>query len=183
RQRAFPIGKELGEVGALEQALRDQDLAGFEAGEHGTERSRADRLSVKIARRKVEPGKTERAACFGESEEIVVPARVEETILGDRARGNQTDDGAAHRRLATALFRLRRVLDLFTDRDLEALADEAREIGLAGMNRNTAHRDVDAVMLTASRQGDVERRRGLHRVGEEELVEIAHAIEQKTIGV
>src|SRR6185369_11923012 len=102
--------------------------------------------------REVEPGETESATRLGEGEEIIVPTSVEETVLGDRPWGDKADDGAAHRRLPAALLRLRRVFDLLADRDLEALADEARQIGLAGMNRHPAHRDVDAVMLAASGQ-------------------------------
>ena len=112
-----------------------------------------------------------------------MPPRVEQPVLGQRAGRDDAHDGAAHRRLAAALLGLGRVLHLLADGDLEALADQAREIGLGGMHRHAAHRDVGALVLAALGQRDVERRRRLDRVVEEQLVEIAHAIEQQAVGM
>ena len=49
------------------------------------------------------------------------------------------------------------------------------------MHRHAAHRDLLAGMLPAPGQHDVERRSGRLRIGEEQLVEIAHAQEQQRI--
>ena len=70
-----------------------------------------------------------------------------------------------------------RVLHLLGDRDAEAAADQAGEVGLGGMHRHAAHRDRLAGMLAALGQRDVERGGGGLGVGEEQLVEIAHAEE------
>ena len=64
---------------------------------------------------------------------------------------------APDQRLAAALLGIGRVFDLLADRDLETLADEAREIGLVAMRRHAAHRHFFAVMLAAFGERDVER--------------------------
>jgi malate dehydrogenase (oxaloacetate-decarboxylating)(NADP+) len=51
------------------------------------------------------------------------------------------------------------------------------------MDRHAAHRDVLALMLAALGQRDAERAAGDFRVLEEQLVEIAHAVEQQRIGI
>ena len=59
----------------------------------------------------------------------------------------------------------------------------SREIALDAVERHAGHRDRLAGRLTARRQRDVEQPRGALRVVEEQLVEIAHAIEQQHVGV
>ena len=51
------------------------------------------------------------------------------------------------------------------------------------MNRHAAHGDVLAEMLAALRQRDAERARRIDRILEEELVEIAHSIEEQAAGI
>ena len=119
------------------------------------------------------------AAGFGDAGEVIVPARVEQAVLGQGAGRDDPHDGALDRPLVAAAARLGRVLDLLADRDLEAGADQLREIAVGGMHRHAAHRDVGAVVLAALGQRDVERRRRRHRVVEEQLVEIPHAKEQQ----
>ena len=41
------------------------------------------------------------------------------------------------------------IFDLLADGDAEALADEAGEIGLGGVHRHAAHRDILALVLAA----------------------------------
>ena len=101
-------------------------------------------------------------------------AGVEQPVLGQGAGGDDPDDRAAHRAFGAAFFRFGRVLDLFADRDLEAGADQPREIGLGGVHRNAAHRNVGAVVPTALGQRDVERLRRGDRVVEKQLEKIAH---------
>ena len=109
--------------------------------------------------------------------------RIEQRILGDRAGRDDAHDVALDHRLAAALLGLGRVFDLLADGDLEALADQAREIGLVAVDRHAAHRDVLARVLAALGERDVEGRGGLHRVVEEQLVEVAHAVEQQAVGM
>ena len=110
-------------------------------------------------------------------------AGVEQAFLGERAWGDEADHVAPHHGLRTALPRLRRVLDLLADRDAVALRDQALEIFVGRMDRHAAHGNVLAEMLAALGERDAERARGDRGVLEEQLVEIAHAVEQETIGV
>ena len=124
-----------------------------------------------------------RPARLGERGQVIVAARVEQAVLGQGARRDDAHHVAPDHRLGAALLGLGRILDLLADRDLEALADQLGEIALGGVHRHAAHRDVVALMLAALGQRDVERRRGLRRILEEQLVEIAHAVEQQIVGM
>ena len=109
--------------------------------------------------------------------------RIEQALLGKRARGNEADHVAPHHGLRSPLARLGRILDLLAHRDAMALRDQALEIFVGGMDRHAAHRDVLPEMLAALGERDAERAGGDRSVLEEQLVEIAHAVEQEAIGV
>ena len=166
-------------------ALGDQQFAGGEAGQLGGQGRRFERHGLEAAGRDVEPGQTQRClgAGAGQRSQIIMSAGIEQRVLGQRTRGHQPCDGAGDDRSGAALLRLGRVLDLLADRDLEARADQPFEIGLVAVDRHAAHRDVGAGMLAALRQRDVEGGGGGDRVVEEELVEIAHAVEEQRAGV
>ena len=66
--------------------------------------------------------------------------------------------------------------------DLEPFADQRSRYCVVGVYRHAAHGDVLALVLAPFGEGDVERRGGLDRVIEEQLVEIAHAEEQQGPG-
>jgi hypothetical protein len=51
------------------------------------------------------------------------------------------------------------------------------------MHRHAAHRNLLSHVLAAFRQRDTERTRGLDRILEKQLVEIAHAVEQERIRI
>ncbi len=85
--------------------------------------------------------------------------------------------------LGAALLGLGRVFQLFADGDLEALADQPRQIAVHGVDRHPGHGDVLALVLAAFGQGDAQRRRRLLRVLEEQFVEVAHAEEQHGFGL
>src|SRR3546814_2105518 len=72
-------------------------------------------------------------------------------------------------------------LHLLGDRDAMPRPDESREIGFGRMDGNAAHRHRRPAMLAARRQRDVERRCGRLCIVEEQLEEIAHAIEEQAI--
>ena len=93
-----------------------------------------------------------------------------ELLVPDRLLARDPLKAALDDRLRAALLGLGRILDLLADGDLEALADQARQIGLVAVHRYAAHLDVLAEMLAALGQRDVEGRRGLHRIVEEQLV-------------
>ncbi len=183
RQRRLPFGEQLEQRRAGQQPLGQQDLARHQAGEIARERRLAGRRQRESAGRQIEPGEPDLAARLGDAGEIIVPARVEEALLGQGAGGDDADDRPPHRTLAAAPPRLGGILDLVADRDLEAGADQAREIGFGGVDRDAAHRDVGAVVPAALGQRDVERLRRGGRVVEEQLEKIAHPEEQQAAGV
>ncbi len=169
--------------------VADQHLAGAEPGKLAGKVAGADRRREQLAGGNVERGQRERSlAAFASrstedcGEEIMGPG-IEQALLGERARCDQADHIAPHHGLRPALPRLRRVLNLFADRNAMALRDQALEIFVSGMDRHTAHGDVLAEMLAALGQRDAERPAGDGGILEEQLVEIAHAVEQEAIGV
>ena len=86
-------------------------------------------------------------------------------------------------RFRAAFLGLCRVLGLLADGDPEAKADELLQIVVGGMNRHAAHRNVAAEMLAALGERDRQGAGRLDGVIEEQLVEIAHPVEQQEIGV
>ena len=89
---------------------------------------------------------------------------------------------AADHGFGSALLRFRRIFRLFAHGDPVAEADEALEV-IVGAPINAAHRDVLAEMLASLGQHDPERPARDLRILEEELVEIAHPVEEEAIGV
>ena len=136
------------------------------------------------------PCQTILAADITEGGEVIVFAGIEKRVLGQRALGNDADDIAVDEgfggRAAFFLgagFGFFGRFGLFADGDLIAGADEFGEIGLVGVERDAAHRDIIAVSLAALGQGDVEGFGCGNRVIVEKLVEIAHAVEEQGIGI
>jgi hypothetical protein len=109
--------------------------------------------------------------------------RVEQFLLGERARRDQPGHVAPHHRFRAAFLGFRRILGLLADRDPEPERDQLLQIIVGRMHRHAAHRDILAQVLAALGQRDAERPRRVHRVLEEQLVEIPHPVEQKRIRV
>ena len=125
-------------------------------------------------------------SCCGGAEQRgqeIMRARVEQAFLGKRPRRDEADDVTANHRLRPALPRLGGVLELLAHSDAMTLGDETLEIVVSRAHRHAAHRNVLALMLAALGERDAERARGDLGVLEEQLVEIAHAVEQEAIGV
>jgi len=111
-----------------------------------------------------------------------VAARVEQALLGQSARGDDADDRPPQH-LGAAPLGLGGILDLVADRDLEPGPDQASEIGLGGVHRHPAHRDVGALVPAALGQRDVERPGGGDGILEKQLEEITHPEEQEAARV
>ena len=181
RRGGAGLGDQAAQLGLL--ALGDQHLARGEPRQHRPEPGAGAGRDREVAGGDVGPGEGALAAHLGIGGEIIVASGFEQAFLGQRARGHQTDHRAGHHGFRAAFLCRRRILHLLADCDPEALADQGQEIALGGMDRHAAHGDVLAEMLAALGQGDVERRRRGLGVGEEHLVEIAHAIEEQRIGM
>ena len=181
RQRRLPVAEQLEMLRLLQQAIGQQQFARLEAGECSREIGRLRRLHEEVAGGDIEPGEAEGAAGIGERCQVVVAGGIEQGLLGDRAGGDDADDLAPHDGFGAALAGLVGILHLLADGHLAAAADRLGEIAVERMGGHAAHRNVLAAMLAAPGERDVENGRGLQRILEEQLVEIAHAVEQQTI--
>jgi hypothetical protein len=164
---------------ARQQPVGHQKLARRQPRQGGGKLARFQRLGGEVGGREVEPGQRQLALRLGDGGEVIVAARIEQGVFGQGAGRDDTDHGALDHRLGATLLGLGGVLDLLADRDLEALPDQARQVGLVAVHRHAAHPDVFAEMLAALGQRDVERGRSFHRVIKKQLVEIAHPIEHQ----
>ena len=142
-----------------------------------------ERLGLESAGRNVDPGETENPLGLGERGEVVVAPRLEQGIFGQRAGRDDPDDLAGDDRLGAPFARLRGILRLFANRHPKTLADEALQIGIGGVDRHPAHRHIRSPVTTAAGQRNVERLCGGDRVLEEQLVEVAHSVEQEATRV
>jgi len=171
------------------QRIRHDDLARLEPGDGGRHGGAVALGDAELAGRDVDPGEREpavvlaRGARAGERQQVVVALRVEQRILGQGAGRHQPGDVAPHHALGPALLRLGRVLELLADGDAVAERNQAVEVLFRALDRHAAHRNVAAEMLAALGQHDVERAARDLGVGEEQLVEIAHPVEQEAIRI
>src|SRR5579883_3240900 len=125
RQDILPLTKLLEQFAALDQPFGKEYFAWLQPRERRTESGGGDRLEPKRAGRKLEPGKGQLAAGIRQRREIIVAARIEQVLLGYRARRDDTDHRPPDPRLAAALLGVGRLLHLFADGNAEPLPDEA----------------------------------------------------------
>ena len=102
----------------------------------------------------------------------------EQVALGQRARRDDADDLALDRPLGRA-----DLADLLADRDRFAEPDQLGEVAVDRVHRHAGHRDRLAGARAARGQGDVEQAMRALRVVEEELVEVAHPVEEERVGM
>ena len=102
----------------------------------------------------------------------------EQVALGQRARRDDADDLALDRPLGRA-----DLADLLADRDRLAEPDQLGEVAVDRVHRHAGHRDRLARARAARGQGDVEQAMRALRVVEEELVEVAHPVEEERVGM
>ena len=183
-QRA-QIGRNLGV--RIERVGHD-DLARLDARDLGGERKAVAFGHAKFAGRNVEIGERKQRRRVGrggarahDRRQIIVAPRIEQRVFGERAGGDQPDHVARDDALCAALLCLRRVFGLLAHRDAEARRDQLVQIFVRAHHRHAAHRDVRALVLAALGQHDAERAARDLGVLEEQLVEIAHPVEQQAI--
>ena len=166
--------------------LRQQDLGGPQPQEFAFEIGGAGFAEQEFAGRDVERGQMiarHGLAGLRHRREEIVGAGDQQRILGERAGRHQPHHVAPHHGLWPAPLRHLGVFELLGDGHAEALADELLQIFVRARHRHAAHRDVFARVLPALRKLNAERARRLHRVVEEQLEEIAHAVEEHEIRV
>ena len=136
-----------------------------------------------LSGRKIRPSDGCLASDCHERGQIVVGSCIQKRVFGQGARGHQPDHPAFDHRFRATLLCLGRRFKLFADSDAEPFADQGQKIALGGMYRDPAHRDILTLMLAPLGQCDVERGCGGLGILEEQLVEIAHPIEQERHGI
>ncbi len=190
RRRHGGLGRALGLPLAERQTGGSQDFRRIEPAQECRQSVARNGGGLEQAGGDVEPGGADAllpdallpgVLLFGrQRQQQIGPRGVEQRLLDDRSRRDQAHHAAADRGFAARGFR---VVQLLGDGDAPAAADQPREIGFGAVHRDAAHRDRRARVLAARGERDVERRRGGFRVGEEHLVEIAHAEEQQRVGL
>ena len=171
------------QLGIAIERVRHDHLARLETGDLRPEPGAIAFGNSEFSGRDIDPAEREAVAGGGarrrDGEQVIVAPRIEQRVLGQRARRDQPDHVPAHHALGSALPRLGRILDLLADRDAMAERDQAVKILIGTVHRHAAHRDVAAEMLAALGEHDAERARGDLGILEEQLVEVAHPVEQQ----
>src|SRR5205823_4936155 len=165
--------------GLIAGAFGEQQLRGLQPLE-----LRGERLSPlalehrEAAGGEIEPGEPEAPSIARRRGNEGVPALLEQRGFG---HGSRRDD--THHRPLDRTPGSGRVGQLLADRDALALAHQPPEIGVHGVIRHARHRDRLAGRLAARGERDVEERSGPAGVVVEQLVEIAHAVEEQHVRV
>ena len=131
-----------------------------------------------LALRQRRPRQPEALAATRHCEQHGVALLGEQVALGQRPRRDDANHLALDRPLARTDF-----ADLLADRDRLAELHEPGQVGVDRVVRHAGHRDRLAGTGAARRQGDVEEAVRLLRVVVEELVEIAHPVEDERVGM
>jgi hypothetical protein len=171
----------------VEEGIGHDQLARVDAGNIGEQPVRRGYCHPEDAGGNIDPGERQLLLLASlhatEHHQVVRRGRIEQLFLGDRARRDQPDHVAPDHGFVAALLRLCRILHLLADGDAEPERDQLLEVVVGRMHGHAAHGNVFAAMLAALRQCDAERTAGRLGVFEEELVEIAHAIEQQAVRI
>ncbi len=189
RQRRAGLADQTAKIGVAREILAGQHLAGSDPRQLAWKIDKPRRRRDQLARGDVDGGKREArlgaflVAAAKQSGEKIVRAGVEQRLFGERAGGNEPHHVTAHHRFRPALLGLGRILGLLAHGHAMPLGDQALKIVVGRVHRHAAHGDVLPEMLAALGERDAERAGSDRRVVEEHLVEIAHAVEQQTVGV
>ena len=128
------------------------------------------------ARHEVQPGDSGTLANGNVRGEKAVALGVEQIGVGERAGRDDARHLALDRTLAGG-----RVADLLDDHHRFALPHELREVRLERVIGNARHRNRRPGRLSAGGQRDVEQARRAFGVDVEQLVEVAHPVEQQLV--
>ena len=158
-----------------------QYFGGLQAGEFVGQLGRGDDFGLEFAALQGGPGEADRL--LG----LAVPSHGGDAVgffvfqqggIGERAGGNDAHHFARHGAFIGAHF-----AHLLANGHAAAELDQFGQVLLGRMVRHAGHFDGLAVDLAAGGERDIEQAGGFFGVGEEELVEVAHAVEQEFVGV
>jgi hypothetical protein len=126
--------------------------------------------------REVQPRDSGAIAVGDDGCERRIAPGIEQSNVSKRTGGHDARDLALDQPLAR-----RGVADLVDDHRALPAVQQAHQMLLERVIGHAGHRDRRAGRLAASRQRDVEQPRGALGVGVEQLVEIAHPVEQQPV--
>ncbi len=127
------------------------------------------------AGRQLEPGECRGALGVApEGGQVAALGALQQAGVGHRSGGVGADDLAPHQPLGG-----RRILDLLGHRHPESGVEQLAQVAVEGVVRDAAHRRRDLVVVPAPGEGDPEHRGRLLGVLEEQLVEVAHPVQQQ----
>ncbi len=155
-----------------------EDFGGLQALQFGRQLLHGHLGGAKLAGGEVQPGQPRFVAALAQRQQQAVALLFQQRGVGDRAGRDDAHHLALDRTLAGG-----RVADLLADRHRLAKLHQPRKILLGGVIRHTRHLDRLAVGRAALRQRNVEQLGGTHRIVEEQLVEIPHAVEHQHVGM
>ena len=176
------------QIGIAIERVGDDDFVGIDPRQRRREFGGRAFGDDEFGGRNIDPGEADAvAAARGtrarDRQQVIIGAGVQQRVFGQRARRHQPHHAAAHHALVAARACGGRVFGLLAHRNAMAGIDQAMQIVLGAFHRHAAHRDVEALMLAALGQHDAERVGGDFGVLEEQLVEIAHPVEQQRPGM
>ncbi len=176
RQRGGAIRAGQGGQSGQGAAIGHQDFRRAQAREFAREQALRDLRDAQFAAGETQPGKPDAVVLGCEREQQVVGFLVQQRRVGERARRDDARDRALHRTFGGV-----RVADLLADRDRLAQLQQLGQILLGRVVGHAGHFDRRAGGSAARGERDVEQPRRLLRVVVEQLVEIAHAVEQQDV--
>ncbi len=177
-----PLGelghRETGKRRVLGDALRREDFCRADAPQLGGKNVRDDLRDPQIAAGEIEPRQADRAFRAGKGEQDVVGFLLEQLRVGEGPRRDDARHLPVDRPLGGG-----GIADLLADRHRFADAHELREVLVHRVVGHARHLDRRARRGAARGERDVEQPRGALGVVVEQLVEVAHAVEQQDVGV
>ena len=139
----------------------------------------ADRMALaepELSGRNVEPAQPPAVAVGMHARQHALSVRIQQPIFGQRPRRNDARHAALDRALRGG-----RIAELFADGDGSSDAREPRQVAVHAVEGHARHGDGTSRGAPPGGEGDVEQARRLAGVVEEQLVEIAHAVEQQDV--
>ena len=158
-----------------------QNLRRIQPAEQSSQRGQRQGCGFEQPRRDIQPRRPQPVPILRQGQQEVRPAGFQQGVLGQGAGRDQPHHVAPDRHLGIAPGL--GVFHLLGHGHAKAAPDQPRQIIFRRMHRHAAHGNRRPAMRPARGQRDIQRRRGSFGVGEEQLIEIAHAEEDQRIRV
>ena len=159
--------------------VRRQHFSGAQSRQRGRQRGVAVGAGEgELARGEVQPGDGPARRRRRDAGQNAVVIRGQQAVFGQRAGRHHALHAPLDRPLGAG-----RIADLLADGHRSAFLHQLRQVTIDGMERHPGHGNRAAARLATRRQRDVQQAGGFLGIVEEQLVEVAHAIEEKGVGM